>query len=308
MMYYVIKKGLILVLSLFIVITLTFFLMHAIPGDPFTQDQAVPEEVLKALYKHYGFDQPLLVQYIKYLKGILHFDLGPSFKYPDRTVNAIIAESFPISFVLGLEALVLAILGGIGLGALAALYHLRWQDHLILLLTVLGTSIPSFLLATLLQYFLAMKWDLLPVARWGTFNHTLMPVLTLTALPLAFIARLTRSNMLEVLQQDYILTAQAKGLNMFQIIGRHVLRNALLPVFTYLGNVIVVIFTGSFVIEKIFGIPGLGQWLVVSISNRDYTMIMGLTIFYSALLMLSVFVVDLLYGLLDPKIDLLHKC
>lgn len=294
----------ILLLSLFVVTTLTFFLMHAIPGDPFVQDKAIPEEILKALHKHYGLDQPLHVQFGKYLSGVLHFEFGPSFKYEGRTVNQIIAEGFPVSLVLGLEALVLAVAGGIVLGSIAALNHLKWQDHLTMVIAVIGISVPSFLLASFLQYLLAMKLDLLPVARWGSFAQTVMPAISLAMLPMAFIARLTRSNMVEVMQQDYILTAKSKGLNAFQIVLRHVTRNALLPVVTYLGPLSAAVLTGSFAIEKIFGIPGLGQWFVTSITNRDYTVIMGTTIFYSAILMLCVFIVDILYCFIDPRIQL----
>jgi oligopeptide transport system permease protein len=303
MIRYLAKKGGILFISLFIVTTLTFFLMHAIPGDPFIQERAIPEEILKAMHKHYGLDQPLYIQYGKYLKGILSFELGPSFKYEGRTVNEIISDGFPVSFCLGMEALCIAVFGGITLGSIAALNHLKWQDHITMVIAVIGISVPSFILASFLQYFLAMKLDLLPVARWGSFSQTIMPAISLAALPMAFIARLTRANMVEVMQQDYIQTAKSKGLNAFQIVLYHVTRNALLPVVTYLGPLTAAVLTGSFAIEKIFGIPGLGQWFVTSITNRDYTVIMGTTIFYSAILMLCVFLVDLLYCLIDPRIQ-----
>ncbi len=307
MIQYLAKKAGILLLSLFVVTTLTFFLMHAIPGDPFVQERAIPEEILQAMHKHYGLDQPLYIQFAKYLKGILSFELGPSFKYEGRTVNEIIADGFPVSFCLGMEALCIAVFGGITLGSIASLKHLKWQDHLTMLVAVVGISVPSFILASFLQYFLAMKCDLLPVARWGTFSQSIMPALSLAALPLAFIARLTRGNMVEVMQQDYIQTAKSKGLNAFQIVFFHVTRNALLPVVTYLGPLTAAILTGSFAIEKIFGIPGLGQWFVTSITNRDYTVIMGTTIFYSAILILSVFLVDLLYCFIDPRIRLKNE-
>lgn len=304
MIKYLAKKGAILLISLFLVTTLTFFLMHAIPGDPFVQDRAIPEEILKALHKHYGLDQPLYVQFGKYLDGVLHFELGPSFKYEGRTVNDIISDGFPVSFCLGMEALVIAVFGGITLGSIASLNHLRWQDHMTMVIAVIGISVPSFIMASFMQYILAMKLDVLPVARWGSFAQTIMPAISLAALPMAFIARLTRANMVEVMQQDYIQTAKSKGLNSFQIVLRHVTRNALLPVVTYLGPLTAAVMTGSFAIEKIFGIPGLGQWFVTSITNRDYTVIMGTTIFYSAILMLCVFIVDLLYCLIDPRIQL----
>ena len=304
MIQYITKKCILFVLSLFIVTTATFFLMHAIPGDPFTQDKAMPEEILKAMYQHYGLDRPLFFQYLSYLKGLAIGDLGPSFKYQGRTVNEIIAQGFPVSLTLGLEALFISIGAGISIGAIAAWKYQRWQDHLMMLVAILGLSIPSFIFATFLQYLLAMKLDLFPIARWGSFSHTILPAISLAVLPTACIARLTRSNMIEVFQYDYIQTAKAKGLNSATIITRHVLRNALLPVITFLGPLTASILTGSFAIEKIFGIPGLGQWFVVSIANRDYTVIMGTTIFYSAILMFCVFVVDLLYCMIDPRIKL----
>jgi oligopeptide transport system permease protein len=302
MINYLLKKGSVLIASLFVITTLTFFLMHAIPGDPFVQDKAIPEEILKAMHKHYGLDQPLIVQFGKYLQGVFTGELGPSFKYQGRTVNQIISEGFPVSFCLGIEALVLALFGGIFLGSIAALKHLRWQDQVAMVIAVIGISVPSFILATYLQYVFAMKLDLLPVARWGTFSQSILPAVSLAALPMAFIARLTRANMVEVLQQDYIQTAKSKGLNSLQILFKHVMRNALLPVVTYLGPLTAGVLTGSFAIEKIFGIPGLGQWFVMSITNRDYTVIMGTTIFYSAILLLSIFIVDILYCLIDPRI------
>lgn len=304
---YLLKKAIILLASLFIVASLTFFLMHAIPGDPFTQEQAIPEEILTALYKHYGLDQSLHVQYFQFLKGLITWDLGPSFKYQGRTVTEIISDGFPVSFALGTEALILSIIAGLTIGSLAALKHLKWQDQLSMVIAVLGISVPSFILATFLQYLFSMKLDLLPVARWGTFAQSILPSLALAALPTAFIARMTRASMVEIFHQDYILTARSKGLNSFQIILFHVLRNSLLPIVSYLGPLTTAILTGSFAVEKIFGIPGLGQWFVLSITNRDYTVIIGTTVFYSALLMLCVFLVDVLYCFIDPRIQFLEK-
>ncbi len=301
------KKIAILLLSLFMVASLTFALMQMIPGDPFTQEKAVPEEILKAMYHHYGLDQPWYVQYGRYLKGLITFDLGPSFKYQGRSVSEIIREGFPVSMTLGLEALLLSISFGVTLGSIAALKYGKWEDHLTMVVAVLGISVPSFILATFLQYLFAMKLDLLPVARWGSFDHSILPALALAALPTAFIARLTRSNMVEIMQQDYIQTAKSKGLNSYQIVIRHALRNALLPIVTYLGPLTTAILTGSFAVEKIFGIPGLGQWFVMSITNRDYTVIMGTTVFYSAILMTCVFLVDILYCFIDPRIQLVGK-
>lgn len=301
---YLFKKLLFLFISLFLVATLTFFMMKAIPGNPFLQEQAVPEEILKSMFKHYGLNDPLLVQYIKYLKGIVTFDLGPSFKYEGRTVNDIISEGFPVSMILGVQALILSFLSGITLGTIAAFFQNKWQDKASILFATIGISVPNFILASFLQYFLALKLDLFPVARWGDFSHTILPTLALSALPTAFIARLVRSNMIEIMHQDYILTAKAKGLSSFRIVTKHIIKNSILPSITYLGPLSSQILTGSFIVERIFGIPGLGGWFVTSITNRDYTVIMGVTIFYSFILLVTVFVLDLLYPLLDPRIKI----
>ena len=304
---YFIRKFFLLILSLFIVATATFFLMQAAPGDPFMQEQAIPEEIMKSMYAHYGLDQPWYIQYVKYLKGLVTWDLGPSFKYEGRTVNDIIREGFPVSFILGLEAITISLFSGVILGTIAAVKRSRWQDNLAMILAVVGISVPNFIMATFLQYLFSMKMDLLPVARWGSLAHSILPALSLAALPTAFIARLTRANMVEVLEQDYVQTARSKGLSTRQVVLKHVLKNSLLPVLTYLGPLTSAILTGSFIVEKIFGIPGLGGWFVNSITNRDYTVIMGVTVFYSALLMLCVLVVDLMYTVIDPRIRLENK-
>ncbi len=301
------KKIGILFLSLFLVASLTFLLLKIIPGDPFAQEQAVPEEILKSMYKHYGLDKPWYEQYVNYLKEIITWNLGPSFKYEGRTVNEIIKEGFPVSLTLGAEALFLSLSVGISLGSIAALYRSRWQDHVCMVIAVLGISIPNFILASFLQYIFAMKLSILPVARWGSFAQSILPAVSLAALPTAFIARLTRANMVEVLEQDYILTAKAKGLSTTKTLFKHVLKNSMLTVITYLAPLCSAILTGSFVVEKIFGIPGLGGWFVTSITNRDYTVIMGVTMFYSTILMTSVFIVDLIYYFLDPRIKLVYE-
>ncbi|MCB1075349.1 MAG: ABC transporter permease [Simkania sp.] len=281
--------------------------MQAAPGDPFMQEQAVPEEIMKSMYAHYGLDQPWYVQYIKHLKGVITWDLGPSFKYEGRSVNDIIREGFPVSFLLGAEAIIMAFCVGVILGTLAAVKRSCWQDKFAMIIAVFGISVPNFIMATLLQYLFAMKLNLVPVARWDSIGHTLIPALSLAALPIAFIARLTRANMVEVLEQDYVQTARSKGLPVTRVVLKHVLKNSLLPVITYMGPLSSSILTGSFVIEKIFGIPGLGGWFVTSITNRDYTVIMGVTIFYSTLLLLCILFVDVIYTFLDPRIRLENK-
>lgn len=306
MAIYLCKKACILLASLFCVLTGTFFLMKLIPGDPFL-DERITEEALKALHAYYGLDQPLWIQYLKYLKGFLTFDFGLSLIYQGRPVAQLISHAFPISARLGMQALFLAIPSGILLGTWAAMKRSGWQDNVAMAISTLGISVPNFVFASLLQYFVALKMHLLPVARWGGFEHTILPTLALAALPTAFIARLTRSNMVEVLQQDFVRTALAKGLPLFWIALKHGLRNALLPVISYLGPVSAQILTGSFVVERIFAIPGLGEWLIHSIHNRDYPVIMGITIFYSTLLMIGIFFADVAYSLLDPRVRIRSK-
>lgn len=304
---YLIRKIILMILSFFTLLTLTFFLMKSLPGDPFQEEQSLPREIYEALQRHYGLDQPWYVQYGTYVKSILHGDLGPSFKYKDLRVNAIISENFPVSATLGLEAFFLALTAGVLLGTIAALKENQWQDYAVMILTTMGISVPSFILATLLQYIFAMKLHLFPLARWESFESTLLPAMALAALPTAFIARLFRSSMIEVSQCEYIKTAKAKGLSTTHIITHHMLRNAFLPVLTYLGQLLANILVGSFVIEKIFSIPGLGQWFVTSVSNRDYTVIMGLTIFYSFILLSLMLLLDIAYKYLDPRIQTLKN-
>lgn len=304
MIRYLGKRILFMIISLFLIITVTFFLMHAIPGGPFTTEKNVPEEIQKALEAYYGIDKPLGEQYVDYLKGVITWDLGPSFSEKSSTVNDVINRGFPVSAHLGLQAIAIAVTGGITLGVIAALRHNKWQDYSAMVIAVLGLSVPSFILASFYQYFFAIKWGLFPIAKWESFEHTVLPSLALSALPMAFIARLTRSNMIEVLAQDYIKTAKAKGLNTVVITVKHAVRNALLPVITYLGPLSAQILTGTFVIERIFGVPGLGREFVMSITNRDYTVIMGTTVFYSIILIVMVLLVDIAYTIVDPRIKL----
>lgn len=309
MISFLIKKFLICLLSLFIVITLTFIIMKSIPGNPFLQEQELPEEILKGLWQHYGLDQPLHIQYFKYLKGFLTLDLGPSLIYQGRSVTQIIADGFPVSALIGLEALFISLFLGFLFGSLGALYKNKsvFIEKTTSLVSVIGISVPNFLMATLLQYLLAIKLNLLPIARFDSFAHTILPALSLSLLPTAFITRLLKNGLIEVLSSDYIKLAYAKGLNQFQVLWRHALKNALLPVIAYLGPLVTHILTGSFVIEKIFGLPGLGSWLITSISNRDYPLIMGLTVFFSLLLLSTVFLADLLSVFIDPRIKLFKE-
>lgn len=294
------------VVTLFFIITLTFMLMSAIPGDPFTSDARVPEQVLENLRDHYGLNDPIMVQYLKYLKGAILLDFGPSIKWNNQTVNELIATGFPVSAILGLQALAIAIFFGILLGIIAAFNHNKSFDYMAMIIAILGLSVPSFIFATILINFFAIKLQWFPVATWGTWQHSILPSIALAVAPMAYIARLTRSSILEVLSMDYIQTALAKGVTGYRFIIVHVLRNALIPVVTILGPITATILTGSFVIEQIFGIPGLGKYFVEGISDRDYPLILGTSFFYSGILVFFVILVDIAYGIIDPRIKLIR--
>lgn len=293
--------------ALLVIITVTFIIMHSIPGGPFTRERAVSPEIEKNIRAHYNLDAPLYQQYFKYLLDLSKFNLGPSFKYQERTVNDFIREGFPISAAIGLLAILVALGLGVPAGILSALKHNKWQDNLLMFVAIVGVSVPSFILATLLQYIFSFKLRLFPAALWGTPAHLVLPVVALAALPLAFFARLIRSSMLEVLSQDYIRTARSKGLGEAGIIFRHVLKNALIPLITVLGPMTANLLTGTFIIERIFAIPGLGRHFVNSIYNRDYFVILGLTVFYAAILLLMNLLVDLGCAAVDPRIKLDKK-
>lgn len=296
------RKFFIACLSLLAVVTITFVLIKSIPGDPFQQEQALPKEIYEALRDHYGLNDAWGIQYLRYLQQLATFDFGPSLVYQGRNVTRIIMDGFPTSALLGGAALAIAVPTGILLGIAAALHRHRLQDSLIALIAIVGISIPSFILATLLQYVIGIKLEWLPIARWGSFSQMIMPALALAALPTAFIARMTRAKMIAELSQGYVTTARAKGLGEFTIIVRHVLRNAIIPVLSYLGPLTASVITGSFIVEKIFAIPGLGYWFVNSVANRDYPLIMGITVFYCALLLIASFLVDVACLFIDPRL------
>lgn len=292
--------------TILVITTLTFVLMKVIPGSPFNEERGTNEAVQKNLEAYYHLDDPLIFQYIIYLKSIITFDFGPSIKKPSDSVNDMLERGFPVSFELGMTAIVIAVISGLVLGVIAALRRNGFLDYAAMSLAVLGISIPNFILATLLIQQFAVNLKLFPAATWTSPIHMVLPTAALAVGPMAIIARLTRSSMVEVLTQDYIRTAKAKGLSPFKIIVKHALRNALMPVITVLGTLVASILTGSFVIEKIFAIPGMGKYFVESINQRDYPVIMGTTVFYSVILIIMLFLVDLAYGLLDPRIKL-HK-
>lgn len=290
--------------TLFIIITLAFFLIRLAPGGPFDQEQSLPPEILANLERAYGLDQPVWVQYGRYLGALLHGDFGPSFKYKDFTVTELIAQGFPVTLELGAIALTLALSLGIPLGILASLHRHSLLDHAAMAVAVIGITVPSFVVLPLLGLIFGVHLHWLPVAGWepGSLRHLVLPVIALCLPPLAYVARMTRGSLIEVLRMPYIRTAFAKGLPLRLVIFRHALRPALLPVASYLAPAVASIMTGSLVVESIAGLPGIGRYLVQGALNRDYTLVMGMVIIYSALLIGMGLVVDLLYAWLDPRI------
>jgi peptide/nickel transport system permease protein len=304
-MRFILKRLLTMIVTLWIIITLTFVIMHLIPGDPFASDaKSLPEEIVQNMRAKYNLDKSLPVQYILYLKNLSHFDLGPSIQSKSRDVNALIADGFGPSALLGIQSLIIAIVVGIALGIISALNHNRILDYLSMFIAILGISVPSFILAPLLIKYFSVKWGLLPVASWGTWKHSILPTIALCLSPIAIITRFVRTSMLEILNQNYIKTAEAKGLSTVEVVVKHGIRNALIPVISFIGPLFASVITGTFVVEKIFAIPGLGKYFVDSIFNRDYPVILGTTIFYSFILILTLFMIDLSYRLIDPRIKL----
>ncbi|MEE4362149.1 MAG: ABC transporter permease [Pseudomonadales bacterium] len=298
------------VITVWFIATATFAAMHAVPGDPLQNDKATTAAIRANLEAKYGLDRPVFPdQYLIYLKNIATLDFGISFTQQNRRVNDIIADAFPISAQLGVLAILFAAAGGILLGALTALNRNRWPDILIMFAVILGISVPSFVFAALGQLALVnlnafFGTTVLPVAGWGEFRHMLMPALVLGLSTMAFLVRLMRSSMLEVMGTDYIRTARAKGAPGSRIFWRHALRNAVLPVVTVLGPAIAANTTGGFVVELVFAIPGLGRAFVEAVQQLDYTLIMGTTVFYGSFLVLMVILVDLVYGFIDPRVRL----
>lgn len=304
MIKYILKRCLYIFIALFVIVTITFFLMRIAPGSPFASEKNFPPIIKEQLNETYGLNNPWYVQYKDYLLATAQFDFGESMKYKDRSTNDMIAESFPISLTLGIESMLLAVGIGVLIGVVAALYHNKFPDYFVTTLAVLGISVPSFILAGLLQYFVGLKWQLLPISGWNGFVYSILPALAIAITHMGFIAKLTRSSMLEQNHSEYVKMARAKGIGKWTTVFKHTLRNALLPVITYLGPLFAGVITGSFIVEQIFAIPGLGKYFVTSITNRDYTVIMGTTVFYSIILLLGVLIVDILYGFIDPRIKL----
>lgn len=307
---YVLKRIGYSIITLFVLIALTFFLMRLLPGDPFLGEKAVPDNIKQVLIEKYGLNKPVYEQFFIYIGNILHGDFGTSMAYRNRSVNDIISQAFPYSLDLGIRALIFAIIAGILLGIVASTHHGKAWDSTAIIIAVIGVSVPSFIMGALIQYFVALKLQqlfgihILPIMGWKNEMSKILPSFALGLSALASITRLMRTSMLDVISQDYIKTARAKGLSQTAIIWKHAIRNAILPVVTILGPLAAGILTGAFVVEQIFNIPGLGKFFIMSVQASDYTMISGLTVFYGAILILCNMLVDIAYGFIDPRIKI----
>jgi oligopeptide transport system permease protein len=301
---YVIKRIIMALLTIFLVATITFFLMYFVPGGPFLSEKAPSQATIDALNAKFGLDKPVIVQYKNYLVNLIKGDLGPSLKQRGRTVNDIIATGFPVSARVGGISILIAVCIGVPSGCIAALKRSKWIDNLIIVLSSAGVAVPSFVVSTILMYLLSVKLGWLPTYGLTSAKHYIMPLIALSFYPASYITRLMRSSMLDVMGQDYMRTARAKGLSQFTTLFKHALRNAIAPVITYLGPLLAYTLTGSFVVEKIFTIPGIGREFISSTINRDYPMIMGLTIFLAALIITMNTLVDIVNKYIDPRIQL----
>ncbi len=306
MFRYIMNRFIISIFTMLILATVVFILIRMLPGDPFSNEKMTPE-VRANLMRYHGFDKPLIVQYGRYLKNLLKGDLGISLTYNNRSINGIIEESFPYSADLGIRALVFAVVLGIIFGISAALNMGRFFDYFCIILAIIGVSVPDFVMGALLQYIFGLKLKLLPIALWKGFAYTILPTVALSLHTLALVARIMRASMLEVVNQDYIMTAEAKGLSTFDIVLKHQIRNAILPIITIMGPITAAVLTGTFVIELIFAIPGMGKFYVLGIQNLDYSMVLGMTVFYGIFLIIANFIVDVLYGVVDPRIRISGK-
>lgn len=301
--FYIGKRILLALLSVFLVITITFFVMKAIPGGPFLSEKSPSAAVTAQLEAKYGLDKPVFEQYTTYLKGVLQFDFGPSIKNRGRNVTDLMMEGFKTSGLLGIEAAAIAIVLGLVFGSLAAVFHNKWVDKLIMVLSTGSVAIPSFVIATILLLAFCVWIPIFP-PNGSTAAGLVLPVVSLSLYPMAYITRLTRSSMLDVLGQDYIRTARAKGVSPVLVIFKHSLKNAVTPVITYVGPMIAYILTGSLVVENIFSVPGIGNYFYSSIINRDYPMVMGTTIFLATLMVIMTLLSDIAYKVFDPRVDL----
>lgn len=301
---YLLKRVLYMILTLFLVATITFFLMKLMPGTPYTNQAKMTASQIEIMNKQYGLDKPIWEQYLIYIFGMFHGDFGTSFQYSNQPVAYLISSRLGASMQLGLQAMIFGVFFGVILGAAAAIKHNTWADTGATVIAIIGKSVPNFVLAILLQYYIALKLGWFPIAGWGQFSNTILPTIALGVGPLAETARFIRTSMVEVLNSDYIELAKAKGLSKFEVVYHHALRNSLIPLVTLLGPYTVALMTGSMVIENIFNIPGIGEQFVKSIMTNDYPTIMGVTMVFSIGLVVVILITDIIYGLIDPRIRL----
>lgn len=301
---YIIKRLLAGLISLWVLITITFFLMHSIPGGPFSpaEERKIPPEVLAKIEASYGLDKPLYIQYVNYLNNLLHGDLGISFKDRDTLVNDLIERGFPVSARVGIVAVIISLCIGIPLGIISAIYRTKWIDRASMIFATIGISIPGFVITVLMMFFFCVKIKIFPTFGLSSSLHYVLPVAGLSFYPIAYITRLLRSSMLETMRQDYIRTARSKGVKEIMVIAKHALRNSLMPVVTYLGPLIAGLLTGGFVVERLFSIPGIGREFVSSVGDRDYSVTLGITVFYGAFIIIANLCVDILYVIIDPRV------
>lgn len=305
MVKFILRRFLYALITLWLIASFTFVLMKNLPGNPLGEGaEKIPKATRDMLLKQYGLDKPLWEQYLTFMNNIIHGDLGASFQFPAHKVTDIIKQAFPSSLELGLISIAIAIIAGLTLGIIAALKHNKAGDYTAMFIAILGVSIPSFVLGPLLSYYVGVKWGILPAGLWKGPSYRVLPAIALSFGTIAILARLMRTSMLDVLNQDYIKTAKSKGLSNFTVVVKHTIRNAILPVITIIGPIFVNVITGTLVVEQIFSVPGLGKHFVSSVYSNDYTMISGLTIFYSAILILVIFITDIVYGFVDPRIRL----
>jgi len=303
MLSFIVKRILYAIPVLWIVASLTFLLVRVVPGGPFDSDRNLPKEIIANLEAKYNLNKPLHEQYFLYLGRLAKGDLGVSYKYANRTVNDIIGDAFPVSLQLGCLGLMIAICIGVPLGALAGVNRGTLIDYLAMFMSTAGISLPSFVIGAGLIFFAGISLKILPVALWETPAHMILPAVTLAFGPAAYLARLTRGSVLEILEKDWVRTARSKGLSKFSTVVKHVLRNALVPVVTVLGPITATLITGSFVVEYIYAIPGMGRFFITAVSNRDYDLIMATTLIFSILLLITNTIVDITYKFLDPRME-----
>ncbi|MGE3260303.1 MAG: ABC transporter permease [Bacteriovoracia bacterium] len=299
---FLLRRILTIFATLFVLATITFFLLRIVPGGPFDSDKALPPDIKANVEAKFGLDKPLAVQYFNYLSGMTRFDFGPSFKYIGRTVSEIILDTLPTSMELGIYSLVLAIALGIPLGILSAYKQNTWVDFSAMFMAVAGISLPSYFVAAILIYVFSLQLNWLPPALWEEWVHKILPTITLGTRPAALIARLTRAALLESIRSDYVRTARAKGVSESMVVLKHALRNSLIPVVTLIGPLAAYVLTGTFVIEYVFAIPGMGKYFIDAVTNRDYPLIMGVTMVYGFTLVMANLLVDIAYVVIDPRI------